>query len=339
MTLLDRESKVNSHIGISAYNIKDFTYSNLLTNSIKAGLSTYSKKTQVRTTITEFAEFINANFNTPEWQTIQTAYNGGLVIHRDTANFIEYVSNENETYISVFGNNAFVDSYINLIENNFSKGVSIEWYYSPNESPSTVYIDMARLPVNEMYPNVNGSLEQYYSDFIHSTANILILIGPPGTGKTTFLRGLISHYEGAKPYVTYDPKILDTDSFFSTFVTGSSNLLIVEDADNFLSPRSSGNDLISMFLNIGDGLISIKGKKIIFSTNLPSIKDIDSALLRPGRCHDVLTFDKLNLEQTKKLAEVMPAISVPNDNKDGWYLAELFHTMKSSYNRKSFGFV
>lgn len=338
MGLFERGEQLTNHIGISAYNIKDLTYANLLADSIKFSVSTHARKTQISCTVADFAEHVKG-YDEPVWHTIQTAYNGGLMIHRATRNFIEYVSNDNETYVSVFGEMSFIEQHIAKIEEAFPREVSIEWYYSPQESPSTVYIDMSKLPIDEMYPNVEGSLQQYYKEFVNSDANILILIGPPGTGKTSFLRGLISHYEGAKPLVTYDPKILDTDGFFNTFVTGSSNLLIIEDADNFLTPRASGNDMITRFLNIGSGLISVKGKKIIFSTNLPSIKDIDEALIRPGRCHDILHFDKFTIEQGEKLINKMPGLVIPQ-GKTEFTLAEMFsENTPQKATKKVFGFV
>jgi len=38
------------------------------------------------------------------------------------------------------------------------------------------------------------------------------------------------------------------------------------------------------FLMIADGVVRAQGRKIIFTTNLPNVRDIDEALLRPGRC-------------------------------------------------------
>lgn len=42
------------------------------------------------------------------------------------------------------------------------------------------------------------------------------------------------------------------------------------------------------FLAIADGVVRAQGRKIIFTTNLPNISDIDEALVRPGRAFDVL---------------------------------------------------
>jgi hypothetical protein len=57
------------------------------------------------------------------------------------------------------------------------------------------------------------------------------------------------------------------------------------------------------FLNVSDGLVSVRGKKLIFTSNLPSANDIDDALTRKGRCYDILKFDLLNRKQAQKLAD------------------------------------
>jgi ATP-dependent 26S proteasome regulatory subunit len=63
--------------------------------------------------------------------------------------------------------------------------------------------------------------------------------------------------------------------------------------------------MMHRFLNVGDGLVTTKGKKMIFSTNLPSIRDIDSALVRPGRCFDIVTFAPLEVSEAQALADAL----------------------------------
>jgi ATP-dependent 26S proteasome regulatory subunit len=48
--------------------------------------------------------------------------------------------------------------------------------------------------------------------------------------------------------------------------------------------RSNGNMELHRFLAVADGVVRAQGRKIIFTTNLPNIGDIDEALVRPGRC-------------------------------------------------------
>jgi ATP-dependent 26S proteasome regulatory subunit len=80
--------------------------------------------------------------------------------------------------------------------------------------------------------------------------------------------------------------------------------------------------------------VTTKGKKLIFSTNLPSIRDVDPALVRPGRCFDILNFAPLNGEQATKLAD---KLGTTYDKKDsGTYsIAEIFNKqLENNTNRK-----
>ena len=44
-----------------------------------------------------------------------------------------------------------------------------------------------------------------------------------------------------------------------------------------------------------------QGRKILFTTNLPNVHDIDAALLRPGRCFATLQHRSLSREEGAKL--------------------------------------
>ena len=55
------------------------------------------------------------------------------------------------------------------------------------------------------------------------------------------------------------------------------------------------------FLAIADGVVRAQGRKIIFTTNLPNVSDIDAALLRPGRCFANVSTRALNIEESLRL--------------------------------------
>ncbi len=59
---------------------------------------------------------------------------------------------------------------------------------------------------------------------------------------------------------------------------------MIEDADHLLMARANGNVDLHRFLAVADGVVRAQGRKIIFTTNLPNVGDIDEALVRPGRC-------------------------------------------------------
>jgi ATP-dependent 26S proteasome regulatory subunit len=94
------------------------------------------------------------------------------------------------------------------------------------------------------------------------------------------------------------------------------------------------------FLNVSDGLISAADKKMVFSTNLPNIQDIDSALMRPGRCFDVVEFRPLTREEAKVVVEETRNGKVP-EGKSQITLAELFSQQPSAgtARRKGIGFA
>jgi ATP-dependent 26S proteasome regulatory subunit len=95
------------------------------------------------------------------------------------------------------------------------------------------------------------------------------------------------------------------------------------------------------FLNVSEGLVSIKGKKIIFSTNLPSVKDIDPALMRRGRCFDVIHFNAMSKENADKLADKLGIKYNIEDGKYTYTVAEIFSGERQSENkpvRQKFGF-
>ncbi len=150
---------------------------------------------------------------------------------------------------------------------------------------------------------------------------------------------LSSHGQHA-PSFPSDPGILSKDFVFAQFIEGEAGVFVIEDADTFLGSRDDGNDVMHKFLNVGDGLVTTKNKKMIFSTNLPSIRDVDPALIRPGRCFDILNFDTLNDEQATKLAERLEVNLERKD--DGKYsIADIFHKQVEApkAQRRKVGFV
>jgi SpoVK/Ycf46/Vps4 family AAA+-type ATPase len=74
-------------------------------------------------------------------------------------------------------------------------------------------------------------------------------------------------------------------------------VIVVEDADALLRPRSEGNLIMPELLNETDGIGSNHTRKIIFTTNLASISDIDEALTRAGRCYGVINCRLLTPEE------------------------------------------
>jgi SpoVK/Ycf46/Vps4 family AAA+-type ATPase len=137
-------------------------------------------------------------------------------------------------------------------------------------------------------------------------------------------------------YVTYDSNVLGADGPFAGFMGDrSASAFVIEDADTFLKSRAEGNEMVSRFLNVGDGLIKLRDKKLIFSTNLPNLRDIDAALVRPGRCFDIVKFRKLTKAEALIICEKR-GLKLYTDQAE-YSLAEIFNPPVNNIETK-FGF-
>ena len=145
---------------------------------------------------------------------------------------------------------------------------------------------------------------------------------------------MLSH-TNSSAIVTYDATILEKDYVFAKFIEDETDVMVLEDSDTFLKARSDGNTMMHRFLNVGDGLVTTKGKKLIFSTNLPSISDIDPALIRPGRCFDILSFNLLKREEAQLLADKVGATL--EGDKDSYSIAEVFNKKIESVKNRQIG--
>ena len=336
---LNMKDTMTDKIFLGVSDFDDLITSEILQKRVQAGKQTVQRETTVLANRQSWKAWAESEFD-GDLQ-VQGSSSSGFIIFEDELNYITYSVNSSSTTVRVHGDKPFCDEIIDMVEEKFDVVTSyIEWIYSADGNSVNVPLNRDRLPCNEMYPFLKGeSLESYYERFMASSANILLLIGPPGTGKTTFIRGLLSHTESSA-MVTYDAAILEKDYLFARFIEDDTNVMVLEDSDAFLKSRSDGNTMMHRFLNVGDGLVTTKGKKMIFSTNLPSIRDIDSALVRPGRCFDIVTFDQLNPEDAKTLADKLGATI--EEGKKSYSIAEIFNKQvnaPTATNNRKVGFI
>lgn len=255
---------------------------------------------------------------------------------------IKTVSCDTTLEITLYGTWDNIIQFENTIKEEYTcNPCSIEWVYDPKYLESIkVSAEGGNSPCDEMYPWLGDeSLSDYYHRFMDSKANILILIGVPGTGKTTFIRGLLQETRQSA-MVTYSEEIIKQDEFFTNWYKSNNTFLIMEDSDSMLLPRTDGNSMMPKFLSLGDGLMSFPNKKMIFSTNLPNVSDIDSALTRPGRCFDIIKFSALTQAQGIKLCNKLE-IEYPGGSD--LTVSEIFNAHRNEVTNKkrssSFGFI
>lgn len=143
--------------------------------------------------------------------------------------------------------------------------------------------------LDEGYPGLNEPVAAFIERYLAAPETILIVQGPPGTGKTRLVRAILGALSrrmsgSASVLYTADRRALESDRIFMDFLTQEHDAFVIEDADHVLTSRANGNLDMHRFLAIADGIVRAQGRKILFTTNLPNVGDIDEALLRPGRC-------------------------------------------------------
>lgn len=229
-----------------------------------------------------------------------------------------------------------VQSYI---DNN--KVPILSWYYKTERGVDQMMVPLIddSTIIDECYPYIGKPVDEYMKDYLDSNESILLLIGEPGTGKTTFIRHMLLKYR-MDSIITYDENIISSDSFLSDFLSNKDKeqILIIEDADVMIKNRESNdNKMMNKLLNISDGIIKSTKKKIVFSTNLNSINDVDPALIRPGRCFGHINFRPLTRKEALVAADKLN-IEL-NSDQYHYTLAEIFNEKMNPKQSRKIGFM
>ena len=161
------------------------------------------------------------------------------------------------------------------------------------------------------------SIEDNYNDdfyVVHKTIfsrlskknnkGLVLLHGEPGTGKTSYIRYLISSLKKDVFFLPPNMAQSITDSGLMSILIGNPNsIFIIEDAENIIIDRGTHRGSgVSALLNISDGLLSdCLNIQIICSFNT-DISKVDSALMRKGRLIAKYEFKELETAKAQQLS-------------------------------------
>jgi energy-coupling factor transporter ATP-binding protein EcfA2 len=187
----------------------------------------------------------------------------------------------------------------------------IDWQFCNSRGTlvNTSFDEIAdEVVLDEAYPHLGAPVAQFIEQYLSARETVLILLGPPGMGKTRLVRAILGAMsrrkeDSAMAMYTADKRALEGDEIFVDFITGLHDAFVIEDADHLLQPRTDGNRNLHRFLMIADGVVRAQNRKIIFTTNLPNIGSIDEALLRPGRCFATIQMRSLSRTETDALLD------------------------------------
>lgn len=189
----------------------------------------------------------------------------------------------------------------------------------------------------EIAGNYAGTTADAFGDLIRRRpgghSRLLLLHGPPGTGKTTAIRALAREWRGdSAASVVVDPERLFGDSdylhqlltapsrLFARSVGSEMPLLIIEDADELISrqARDRNGQALSRLLNVTDGLLGQAHPTLVCITTNEPMAELHPAVRRPGRCLADIEFPALS--RSEALAWLGDGANVP---ASGATLAEL----------------
>ena len=213
----------------------------------------------------------------------------------------------------------------------------VEWTFVTLQGVQSAWIEEMANDVlrDRAYPEIAGGVRGFIDRYLASPEAVLVLQGPPGTGKTRLIRAILGEMSRRKPdgevssaLYTGDVKALAGDEMFVRFITGTHDAFVVEDADHLLKPRADGNEQLHRFLTIADGVVRSQGRKIIFSTNLPNVGDLDEALIRPGRCFARVHVRNLTGAEARALAEEMGSPGFASEEGRRHSLAEVYRAVR-----------
>jgi len=138
--------------------------------------------------------------------------------------------------------------------------------------------------------------------FEEESNNLMVFYGPPGCGKTNYIKNLITHCDEDVIYVPPSMvNIIAEPSFVSFMLQNQGNTIIVEDAEQILcGDRSTAT---TNLLNLTDGFLRDSLRLKVIATMNADIKAIDNALLRKGRLHLSHHFGKLSINDANRLAK------------------------------------
>jgi hypothetical protein len=185
--------------------------------------------------------------------------------------------------------------------------------------------------VAENYPTATRTSLAQLMEFdqlkVVGNGKIILFHGRPGTGKTWAIRSLLTAWkEWSEAIIMIDPDaMLSSSEYFLSVMNnvrkGAVRLVVIEDADQIVEKDGTRSNDLSRMLNLTDGLVGASSDIIVlFSTNA-SPGQLDSALLRPGRCLATVGFESFAASEASE--RIGKTVGAPHT------LAEIFEATGS----------